>query len=58
MTGYSIFTQSKATKKDMEIQKEIEKALDETMIDLEDEYGLIIDLTYSWDYYKEQEEEQ
>lgn len=50
--------ESKATKKDMEIKKEIEKALDETIMDLEDEYGIAIDLTYSWDHYKAQEEEQ
>ena len=57
-TGYSIFTESKATEHDMEIQNKIEKALEELIEDLEDNYGITIDLQFSWDYYEPSEEEK
>lgn len=39
---------------DMKIQRKIEKALEELIEDLEDNYGLVIDCTFSWDYCKEE----
>lgn len=50
MSGYSIFTESKSNKKDMEIQEDI----DGTIAELEAKYGIVIQLDY-WDYVEEEE---
>ena len=43
---------------DMKIQKQVYEVLRETVEDLEDNYGISIDLQFSWDYYEPSEEEK
>ena len=43
---------------DMKIQTQVYEVLRETVEDLEDNYGISIDLQFSWDYYEPSEEEK
>lgn len=51
--GYSSLTAPQLSDKDMKIQKMIDELLGECVSNLEMEYGVIIDLQYSWDYMGE-----
>lgn len=42
------------TEEEMKIRNEIEEQLSELIEDIEDNYGIVIDCTFSWDYYKEE----
>ena len=44
--------------RDMKIQTQVYEVLRETVEDLEDNYGISIDLQFSWDYYEPSEEEK
>ena len=43
---------------DIKIQTQVYEVLRETVEDLEDNYGISIDLQFSWDYYEPSEEEK
>ena len=48
--GYSRLEDTSLTQEEEEIQDKIDNKLDEVKEELEDNYSIILDIQYSWDY--------